>query len=718
MTSSQFIPLSAAVVNLTLTLFVVSRDLRWTLNRVYLLWGLSVTVWNLGTYFMFRVHTGEAALFWARILQLGVIFLPISFFHLCLLVAQVSAPRLLKLLYALSGFFAVSNMTPLFVKDVTNVGYAFYSVAGPLFWVFTVSYMALGCGGMVMLYQRQRALPPLHRTRVRYLLLADVIVVAFGSNDLLPILGVYYYPLIKARIFPLGSLAAIVYGLIVGYSVLQHRLLDIHVTLSKVAAQIVRLAFVFVLGLILLFVVSLVAGEQFSPTAFVGAMGALVISVTVASVVFPRLFGKGDDALERRILGDRFEYHDQIKGFIQSVQWYTDADVLMGDLHNLMVQTLKVRSYQVVLLDEITRSFSLLKSFPEQLQTQLSHWQSHSPVFEFFQQSRADYLPCNVAYATPGETPLERNAREQVRGFQPEVCFPLLFDQEVLGLVLIGEKANGEPYTVHDLNLLISLTKNLSLTIYQIRLKKQVLLAEELELLGRMSRGMAHDLNNLLVPVSTLLQLCADSEAHRQHIQELLPIAIRNLGTMQAYIREALFFSQHHTPQIAPGRLDLLLHKAVELAEPKLKRRKVEAVINTSEYVTIEMDSVLIQRLISNILSNAIDASPPGSKVFVELQLLARTDQRRDWMRIRVIDHGEGISPDNLKRIASPYFTTKDRGDETRGFGLGLSICRKIAHIHGGTLRIFSEEKKGTIVQVDLPSRHIKTPQPALAVTS
>jgi signal transduction histidine kinase len=244
------------------------------------------------------------------------------------------------------------------------------------------------------------------------------------------------------------------------------------------------------------------------------------------------------------------------------------------------------------------------------------------------------------------------------------------------------------------------------------------LLAEELELLGRMSRGMAHDLNNLLVPVSTLLQLCADSEAHRQHIQELLPIAIRNLGTMQAYIREALFFSQHHTPQIAPGRLDLLLHKAVELAEPKLKRRKVEAVINTSEYVTIEMDSVLIQRLISNILSNAIDASPPGSKVFVELQLLARTDQRRDWMRIRVIDHGEGISPDNLKRIASPYFTTKDRGDETRGFGLGLSICRKIAHIHGGTLRIFSEEKKGTIVQVDLPSRHIKTPQPALAVTS
>src|SRR6185437_4614903 len=94
--------------------------------------------------------------------------------------------------------------------------------------------------------------------------------------------------------------------------------------------------------------------------------------------------------------------------------------------------------------------------------------------------------------------------------FDPEFCFPLLFDEELFGLVLIGPKVSDELYTAHDLRLLTELVRNLSLVLNQIRLKKRILVAEELELIGRMSRGMAHDLNNLLTPVSTLLQLLRD----------------------------------------------------------------------------------------------------------------------------------------------------------------------------------------------------------------
>ncbi|PYM14956.1 MAG: hypothetical protein DME18_05440 [Verrucomicrobia bacterium] len=130
------------------------------------------------------------------------------------------------------------------------------------------------------------------------------------------------------------------------------------------------------------------------------------------------------------------------------------------------------------------------------------------------------------------------------------------------------------------------------------------------------------------------------------------------------------------------------------------------------------MDSILIQRLIGNLLSNAIDASPSRSTIRIELQQLARTEASRDWLRIKIIDEGEGIRRDHLKRICKPYFTTKDRGDETRGFGLGLAICRQIVHLHGGNLNIASEEKKGTTVQVDLPSRQINRQMPALALNS
>jgi signal transduction histidine kinase len=117
------------------------------------------------------------------------------------------------------------------------------------------------------------------------------------------------------------------------------------------------------------------------------------------------------------------------------------------------------------------------------------------------------------------------------------------------------------------------------------------------------------------------------------------------------------------------------------------------------------MDAVLIKRLVCNLLSNAIDASPAGSEVEARLTRLPKTEPNRDWNRLQIIDHGEGISSENLQRVFTPYFTTKNTGDGKRGFGLGLAIARKIVHLHGGNLSISSKEKKGTTVQVDLPSR-------------
>ena len=76
------------------------------------------------------------ALFWAKFLQFGVIFLPISLFHLGLLIARVRPGRMVPLLYALHVILALTNFSSFFVKDVKNVKYAWSSVGGPGFWVF------------------------------------------------------------------------------------------------------------------------------------------------------------------------------------------------------------------------------------------------------------------------------------------------------------------------------------------------------------------------------------------------------------------------------------------------------------------------------------------------------------------------------------------------------------------------------------------------------
>ncbi len=79
---------------------------------------------------------------------------------------------------------------------------------------------------------------------------------------------------------------------------------------------------------------------------------------------------------------------------------------------------------------------------------------------------------------------------------------------------------------------------------------------------------------------------------------------------------------------------------------------------------------------------------------------------RAGWVRLKVADEGCGIAPENLHRIFEPYFTTKEFGEDVRGFGLGLTICQKIVVEHGGTISVKSDVGKGTVFTVELPVAH------------
>jgi signal transduction histidine kinase len=713
---SELIPLTAALVNFVLTILVMSRGLRSTVSRVYLLWGLSLTIWNFGTFLMFHVKSAESALFWARLLQFGVIFLPITLAHLCLLIGHIKVSRFFYLGYALHTALALSNCTSFFIAGVRDVGYAYYAIAGYGFWILAGTY-TIPAITVYLLYQKRKSLPPSHQRRLFNMTMAVGTLIFFGINDSLPILGVYEYPLLHFKIFPFGSAAAIFYGIIVGYSVLQHHLLDIHVTLSQIAARLVRFLFLFLIGLSLLLIITVFAPKgEFTTFSFVSALAVLMASAITASIFFPRVFGGGDEALERRILGDRFEYHDQVQTLIQTMRSVPEPQVLLEELQSLLLNTIKVRSYQLILLDETTRGFTLYYSHPPRPLVQLTDLRIDSPVFRFFQQSHADYLSCNSMYHTGRETDLQSNARQQLDSFEPEFCFPFFSGDDLVGLMLLGSKTNGDLFTPHDLRLLTTLTQELSLLLNQVRLRNQLQIAHEQDLLGRMSRGLAHDLNNLLTPVQTLLQLFQENKGNRDTVDELLPVALRNLLTVRSYVNEALFFSRAATLKTTPGALDDTIREASALVQTAAETKNIAITFNPDSRAEIDMDAVLIKRLLCNLLSNAVDASRPGSQITIQLGLLPKTEMSRDWFRLQIIDQGDGISPENLKRVFTPYFTTKNTGDGKRGFGLGLAIARNIVHLHGGNLSIASKEKKGTTVQVDLPSKTNVNPSQSLNV--
>ena len=104
----ELIPLIGAVLNFSLALFVLLQNPRASVSRVYFLLGVCFAIWNFGTFQMFRVEYAKDALFWARFLQCGVIFVPLTLCHVSFLVAQKPLSKIaVRIAYAIHFLFLI-----------------------------------------------------------------------------------------------------------------------------------------------------------------------------------------------------------------------------------------------------------------------------------------------------------------------------------------------------------------------------------------------------------------------------------------------------------------------------------------------------------------------------------------------------------------------------------------------------------------------------------
>jgi signal transduction histidine kinase len=707
-------PLIAAAGNLLLAIFVLLQAPGHKLNRVFFIFGLSVSVWTFGAFMMFQVTSHAEALLWTRLLHIGVIILPIAFFELAMRIARSSLLKFTPFLYGLGITFLVANATPYFIRDVHYVGYGYFGMAGPLYWVFSLTIPSLSIPAFIVLLKRRQETAFAQRHRLSLLTAAVLMLFIFGLHDVGPMFGIYNYPGTQFPVYPIGTAAALVYGGLVAYSVLQHQLLDIRLGLGRVAATFTRLIFLCSIGFMLIFILALAFPDAFSPFSLVACIGVLALSGLVSSVLFPRLLGGGTETLERHLLGDRFEYRDRVKAFIDQLPQYRLIPPLLDDLTSLLSKVLKVEHLQIVLYTPSTLEVSQCRTHPPSLASAVPPPEYNSSLLHLARlhpESRwFDFSDLPDASET-GETAVAIRAR--FVPLKPAFCFPFRSADDISGIVILGSKGERNYYTAVDLDVLSELFGEVSILIDQIHFKDQLGVTEKLESLAVMSRGLAHDLNNLLTPINTYIQLTASLANPGDPENELLDIASKNLSSIKTYIREAVFFSTTLTPKIAPLSARALLDELASVCRHQLDKNNITLVIDLPAAFHFHADIVLLQRLLSNLVFNAVDASPPGSSVTVSAAQLPLVPGRPRWLRLQIIDRGSGISRENLTRVFAPYFTTKNLGDQTRGFGLGLTICQKIVHLHRGTITLHSTEGLGTTVQIDLPAEPAEPPATA-----
>ena len=211
--------------------------------------------------------------------------------------------------------------------------------------------------------------------------------------------------------------------------------------------------------------------------------------------------------------------------------------------------------------------------------------------------------------------------------------------------------------------------------------------ARSLEQIGA---KVAHELKNPLTGVKALVQLGLRSPAEAaSHAR--LEVVDREVTRMQEILQNYLSFTRP-LQTVKPSRVELgpLVSETLLVLSARADESRVRLFARGD--ATVDADPRRLKEALLNLVANAIEATPPGGEVVVEVRAAG------DGAEIVVRDTGRGMPASTLSRIGTPFFTTREDGT-----GLGVVLARSVIAQHGGSLRYESEPGKGTRVRVALP---------------
>ncbi len=230
--------------------------------------------------------------------------------------------------------------------------------------------------------------------------------------------------------------------------------------------------------------------------------------------------------------------------------------------------------------------------------------------------------------------------------------------------------------------------------------QEQLVQKEKLASVGQLAAGVAHEINN---PLGSVL-LYADilhKETPPENVQQRadLEMIINEATRCKAIVNDLLNFSRQNEVLAQETDLNALLRELAEEVSRLELYQRVKVVQDLDPNLpVIQADPLQLRQVFLNLMNNAAEAMPEGGT----LTLRTRRDPANEQVIAQVQDTGIGIPPENMKKIFTPFFTTKPIG---KGTGLGLAIIYGIVKMHRGQISVQSEVGKGTTFTITLRER-------------
>jgi len=237
--------------------------------------------------------------------------------------------------------------------------------------------------------------------------------------------------------------------------------------------------------------------------------------------------------------------------------------------------------------------------------------------------------------------------------------------------------------------------------------EEELIRSEKLVSLGQLAASVAHEVNNplagILVYIKLLLKKHKEKKLQAENTEEQLLKMEKELDRTTRIIRNLLDFARQSEPAIRPVEINKVVEAALLLVghQISLENIKLDKELDTElPFVLADFDK--IQQVLINIIMNAIQAMPDGGNLTIATSVAKNIKINqflKDTVRIDIKDTGIGIPKENLSKLFTPFFTTKEKG---KGVGLGLPVVHGIIEQHKGKIEVESEPNMGTTFTIYL----------------
>jgi signal transduction histidine kinase len=441
--------------------------------------------------------------------------------------------------------------------------------------------------------------------------------------------------------------------------------------------------------------------------------------VAVLTTLGPFIYIYFERKAEKVLLREQRRYQDTLKQAAVGMTRFHDLNKILNLIVRILTRTVKIAFAEIYLYDEQTGKFVVRAAHGK------------GAIQEAFSLGKKNIV---VTYLRNQQDPLvykkelPEEVRKELDSMEAAVIVPSFLDNKLTGLLVLGDKTSGRPYTPEDLNVLYVLASQAAMAIENVQfiekakvLQEQVAYAEKMATIGTLADGLSHQINNRFNTLSIIagdiidtLKL-TDISDYPLEAKELLSQIDYGMERIKVNINQGkdmidgiLRYSRQAEIDFRPLGIDDILDGALEMVQYKIKLSDIDVVrsypVNMPK---IKGNLTQLQEVFFNLIDNAYDAIKEKSlsaqdEAYRGRILINASKGDGGVLQIAFEDNGIGIKEDDQHKLFTPFFTTK--ASSKKGSGLGLYVIQRIiTQMHNGKIAFDSAHMTGTRFLVELP---------------